>query len=113
MTAQQTNVAAKPPGEDHGRDLPACLGDHQFSVLTCISGRLADLPQHVGYVFQNPDHQLFTRRVGVKSSTDGKRGHPTFREEAILEDAGYGRAADKAMRPAVLGKGQGSTGGGG
>lgn len=29
----------------------------------CTPGVRARLPQHIGYVFQNPDHQIFTRRV--------------------------------------------------
>lgn len=69
----------------------------------------ANLPRSVGYVFQNPDHQLFRRKVSdeVEYGLKNLRVDAAHRREAIataLEAVGLTRYADED--PLFLGKGQ-------
>jgi energy-coupling factor transport system ATP-binding protein len=67
------------------------------------------LPSRVGYVFQNPDHQIFTRRVadevayGVKN-LDLTPAETEARIDGALETVGLTGLADED--PLFLGKGQ-------
>jgi energy-coupling factor transport system ATP-binding protein len=67
------------------------------------------LPKHVGYVFQNPDHQIFTRRVSDEIAY-GLKNLEVPEEEMegriaeALETVGLADLADED--PLFLGKGQ-------
>lgn len=68
-----------------------------------------DLPRHVGYVFQNPDHQIFSRQVRAEVAYGLKNLEvpEAEREERILQALEAVGLADKADEdPLFLGKGQ-------
>jgi energy-coupling factor transporter ATP-binding protein EcfA2 len=69
----------------------------------------SQLPRHVGYVFQNPDHQIFTRKVYDEVAYGlTKLGVPEDEKDgrilAALEAVGLSGLADED--PLFLGKGQ-------
>jgi energy-coupling factor transport system ATP-binding protein len=69
----------------------------------------SQLPRHVGYVFQNPDHQIFTRQVREEIRYGLKNiGTPSQEMDAAIMDAlSAVGLADKADEdPLFLGKGQ-------
>jgi energy-coupling factor transporter ATP-binding protein EcfA2 len=69
----------------------------------------SQLPRHVGYVFQNPDHQIFTRQVReeVRYGLKNIGVPPREMDEAIMEALSAVGLADKADEdPLFLGKGQ-------
>lgn len=69
----------------------------------------SQLPRHVGYVFQNPDHQIFTRQVReeIRYGLRNLGTPPQEMDGAILAALSAVGLADKADEdPLFLGKGQ-------